>query len=130
MHILVGHEDEPEVVVAEGGAGAEMEALVPPVEHIAFGELMGRMVENLAACVCRVAIEDRHDVLQLVAEACGTAHLVEAGTREETRGVDLVEIPAVEHVVESRVGRLHLYGGEFGVPIVDHALELGVDGFK
>ena len=90
MHILVGHEDEPEVVVAEGGAGAEMEALVPPVEHIAFGELMGRMVENLAACVCRVAIEDRHDVLQLVAETGGTTHLIEAGAREEARGVDLI----------------------------------------
>ena len=57
-----------------------------------------------------------------------STHLVESGTGEETRRVDLVEVPAVEHVIEAAVRRLNLDGSEFPVPIVDHAVKLMVDG--
>ena len=123
--VLVGDEEEPEVVVGEGGAGAE--ACVPPVEDIAFGELVCGVEEDLAASVGGVGVEERHDILELVAETGGAADLVEAGTGEEAGGIDLIEVPAVDHVVEGAVGGFDLDGGEFAVPVVDDAFEFGVD---
>ena len=128
VDVLVGDVDEPEVVVAEGGACTEMEVFVPPVEDVAFGELVGCMVEYLASGVEWVAVEDGHDVLQLVAEASGTAYLVEACACEEAGGVDLVEVPTVEHEVETAVGGLDLNGGEFLFPVGNDSFEFGVDG--
>ena len=125
--VLVGDEEQPQVVVAEGGASAEMQALVPPVEDVAFGELVGGMVENLSTGILRVAVEQRHHVLQLVPEARGAANLVEARAGVEARGVDLVEVPAVQHVVQGAVGRLDLDVAELLVPVGHHAVELGID---
>ena len=120
VDILVGDIHEPEIVVAEGGAGSGHHALMPPVQHVAFGKLMGGMVQNLAAGIVGVAVEAGHDVLQLVAEAGGAAHLVESGAGKEARRVDLVEVPAVQHIVEGLVGGLHLDGVQPLVPKVAH----------
>ena len=52
----------------------------------------------------------RHDVLQLVAEAEGAARLVEAGPRPEPAAQVLVEEPAVHEQIEGVVRRAHLDG--------------------
>ena len=106
--ILVGDVDKPEVVVAEGCACAEVHTFVPPVQNIAFGKLVGSVIQDLPTGIIGIAVEDAHHVLQLVAEASCAAHLIECGTCKQTRGVDLVEIPAVEHIVETGIRRVDL----------------------
>ena len=125
--ILIGDKDKPEVVVGEGGTSTHVETLVPPMEYVAFGELVGRMVENLTTRVSRIGIKHRHNFLKLVAETCGATDLIESGAGKEARGIDLVEVPSVEHVVEGGVGGVDLEGGELVVPIVEDAGEFGVD---
>ncbi len=49
---------------------------------------------------------ERHDVLQLVAEAVGAAGLVERGPRPHAAGERLVEQPLIQHQVERAIGRL------------------------
>ena len=56
--VLMGYKEEPEVVVAEGGAGTDFEVLVPPMEDVSFGELVGCVVEDLATGVGGVAVEE------------------------------------------------------------------------
>ena len=85
------------------------------------------MFKDLTTGIVGVAVETAHDILQLVAEAGGAAHLVEAGTGKETGGIDLVEIPAVEHVVERGVGRVDLDDTQFLVPEADHLVVLLLD---
>ena len=56
----------------------------------------------------RLGVDQRHRVLQLVAEAERAAGLVEAAARPQAAGQRLVEQPAVGQHVERRVGRLDL----------------------
>ena len=55
------------------------------------------------------AMQQRHHVLELVAEAEGAARLVVAGARPQPAAQVLVEQPAVHHQVEGVVGRAHLH---------------------
>ena len=98
---------EPQIVVAESRAGAKFHAFVPPMQHIALGELVCGMVEDLSAGVGGIAVKATHHILQLVAETRGTANLIETGTGEQAGGIHLIQIPAVQHVVERTVGGVH-----------------------
>ena len=88
------------------GAHAGARRRVPPVLHVALGELARRG----AAAICARSMlgrgpGQRHRVLQLVAKAVGAAGLVEAGLRPQPAGHRLVQQPAVDQRVEQRVGR-------------------------
>ena len=65
-----------------------------------------------------LGVDQRHHVLQLVAEAEGAARLVVAAARPQAAGQRLVEQPAVGQQVERRVGRFDLHGAERVLPVV------------
>ena len=81
---------------------------MPPVLHVAFDELARGAQQVLAQRAWVRADGERHDVLELVAEAVGAARLVEGRARPHAAGERLVEQPAVQHEVHGAVGRLHL----------------------
>ena len=70
-------------------------------------------------------VQQRRDVLQLVAEAEGAARLVEAGAAPDAAAERLVEQPAVQHQVERRVGRAHLARAEHALPVRPHGVPRG-----
>ena len=81
---------------------------MPPVLDVALHELAGRGAQEVLAREVRPATRERHDVLELVAEAVGAARLVEGGARPEPARQRLVEQPAVEQDVHRAVGRRDL----------------------
>ncbi len=107
-----GHVGEPEEVVREVRAGATAARRMPPVEHVALRELVRGVQEELGARELRPRVDERGGVLELVAEAEGTARLVESGAPPEPAADVLVEEPAVHHHVERGRRRLHLHGRE------------------
>ena len=75
-------------------------------------KLARRAAQQVLAQQTRLGVDQRHRVLQLIAEAERAARLVEAAARPQAAGQRLVEQPAVGQHVERRVGRLDLHGAE------------------
>ena len=92
--------------------------------HVALGELPRRGAQQMLARQVGLRDAERHDVLQLVAEAIGAARLIEAGARPDAAGERLIEQPAVQQDVHRAVGRLHLNRAERVVP---ERVDLGED---
>ena len=93
---------------------------MPPVLDVALGELAGRGPQQLLPRQVRPCRRQRHDVLELVAEAVRAARLVERRPRPEPAGQRLVEQPAVEQDVHRPVGRPDLDRGHQVVPPRPH----------
>src|SRR5205814_66998 len=83
------------------------ERRMPPVLHVALGELVRGAAQQVLAHARRICEQHRHRILQLVAEAKGATGLVVAAAPPETAGDGLVEQPAVRQHVERRIGRAH-----------------------
>ena len=66
----------------------------------------------------RLGMDQRHGVLQLVAEAEGAARLVVAAARPQAAGQGLVEQPAVGQHIERRIGGFHLHRAQRAVPVL------------
>src|SRR6185436_3462317 len=62
------------------------------------------------------AVNKRHRVLQLVAEAEGSARLVKSGPAPDPAPKCLVDQPAIEHQIQRAVGRADLHGPEDAIP--------------
>ena len=95
---------------------------------IAFHELTARAAEQVLAQNCRFRVDQRHCVLQLVAEAESPARLVVAAPRPQAARHRLVQKPAVGQNVERRVGRFHLYGAERALPVGSHGVQRAASG--
>ena len=105
------------------GAHAVALRRVPPMLHIALGELARRGQHDLRAQHLRRRPGQRHRVLQLVAKSVRTPGLVEAGPRPQAARHRLVQQPAVHQGVEQRVGCLHRGRAEQLVPCPAHRLQ-------
>jgi hypothetical protein len=79
--ILVGDERQPQVVVGELRANAATAWRVPPVLHVALNELARCRAQDVLTGDRGRGVNERHDILQLVAEAIGPARLVEGRAR-------------------------------------------------
>ncbi len=86
------------------------------MEDIAFLELARGSIENMAAGDSRVNGKQGQDILELITEAEGAAGLIEACTAPYTAGKCLIEQPAIQDQVSSRIGGGNLYGAEQVVP--------------
>ena len=76
---------------------------MPPVLNVAFAELSARAQQKLRPKKLRFGVDERHGVLQLVAETKSAARLVVTAARPHTAGERLVDEPAVrEHIREPR----------------------------
>ena len=121
--IVAGDVGEPEVVVGELGPDPAPGRGVPPVLHVPRDELAGRREEDVGPRDLGSGVDQRHDVLELVAEAVRAARLVEGRPRPDPAGQDLIEEPAVQEQVHRGVGRAHLDGAEHPIPVRLHLVE-------
>jgi hypothetical protein len=81
---------------------------VPPLEHVAFAELLARVQHDLRPREARFEERQRQHILQLVAIAGRSAKLVGTGPAEQSRSVKLVGQPGVHQPVEVRAIGAHL----------------------
>ena len=88
--------------------------------HVAFGELPAGAEQQVLAQHARAGMDERHRVLQLVAETVGSAGLVVAAARPHAAGDGLVHQPAVGQQVQRRIGCPHLHGAECVTPVRMH----------
>ena len=89
--VAAGGIGEPEVIVGKMRAHAAARGRMPPMLHVAFAELMGGGAEEVFAEETRFGVDQRHAILQLIAEAEGAAGLIEAGARPDAATERLVE---------------------------------------
>jgi hypothetical protein len=130
VQIEPGDPGEPEQVVREPGPDPAARGRVPPVEHVALRELVGRVFQDLAPEPGRVEPDQRHGVLELVTEAKRAARLVERGPAVEPTADVLVRQPAVHHEVQRRGGRADAYAAQQPTPRRPGALQRGDHGLS
>ena len=108
---------EPRPIVGDARAHALTRMRQPPMLDVALDELSRRRAQQVLARHGRLRGDQRHAVLQLVAEAVGTARLVERRARPDAAGQRLIQQPAVQHDIHRPVGGLHLDRAEHIVPV-------------
>src|SRR5512143_4091335 len=91
---------------------------MPPVLNVSLPELTGRASKQMLAQKVRLGVNQRHGVLQLVAESEGASRLVVPAPGPETARKILVKEPPVGQDVDGRVGGFHLYGPESPLPVL------------
>ena len=123
LHIATGRERQPQVVVGTVRAHAAIERRMPPVLHVAFGELMRGAQQQVLADELRRCMDHRQRVLQLVAKTVCAAGLIETAAAPETAGDDLVQQPAVREGVYGAVGRAYLDRAENLSPVRTHRVQ-------
>src|SRR5208337_5333330 len=97
--------------------------MVPPMLNIPFLELMGRAEEEVLAREAWLRVDERHYVLQLVAETEGTPRLVVSTAGPKTARKCLVQEPAVGQNIDGRLWRFDIYRAECMVPILPDLFE-------
>ena len=88
--------------------------------HVALGKLPACGAQQVLACEGGLREDQRHRVLQLIAEAVGAARLVERAARPEAARERLVQQPAVQHEIERAVRRTDVDRAEHGAPVGAH----------
>ena len=111
------HVGQPHAVVRDAGPDAAAGWRMPPVLHVTFSELVRCRSEQLLTRKVGPRDQERHDVLQLIAEAIRTAGLVERRPGPEAAGERLVDQPAIQEDVHRSIGRPHLDRAEDLVPL-------------
>src|SRR5262245_21270332 len=95
---------------------------MPPVLYVALLELPRRRAQQVLARQLGPAVNQGHDVLELVAKAVGAARLIIRRARPEPATQRLVQQPAIDEQIERAVGRRDLDGAEYLVPLPGRAL--------
>ena len=70
-----------------------------------------------------LGVQQRHRVLQLIAETEGAPWLVVSVPRPEAARERLVRQPAVGQDIQGRVGGFHMHGAERALPVLPHRFE-------
>src|SRR6266496_5155283 len=100
---------------------------MPPMLHVAFFELVAAGEKDLFAGDGRAAIDERHHVLQLIAEAKCSSGLMEGRTRPDAARQSLIKQPAVQHCVHCRIRSLYFNRAEKIIPVCEDAFKRLVD---
>ncbi len=120
---------EPRPVVGDPRAHALPGVRQPPVLDVALDELPRRRPQQVCTRHRRPHSDERHAVLQLIAEAVGAARLVERRTGPDAAGERLIQQPAVQHDVHRPVRGLHLDRAKGIVPVTADRGQHGVEIF-
>ena len=88
--VAAGRQRQPEVIIRTVCTHAPARWGMPPMLDISFRELTGRAQEQVLAHEARLGVDERHHVLQLIAETEGAPRLVVAAPRPKTAGQSLV----------------------------------------
>ena len=91
--------------------------------HVAFAELMRRGAQEMLAGEGGLGMHQRHHILQLVAEAEGSAGLIEPGASPQAAAQGLIQQPAVGHHINGGIGGFDLHGAERPIPIFPDSFE-------
>ena len=103
---------------------------VPPVLYVSFAELPRRAQHQMFPQQPGFGMDQRHCVLQLIAETESAAALVVSAARPETARKRLVEKPAVSQHIERRIRRLHIDRSQRMFPVLPHTFERRVGGLR
>ena len=130
VHVVIGNEWQPGEIVGESRADAAPTRLVPPVLYVAVLELSSRGAQQMRAGHRRLGVDERHAVLELIAESVRTARLINGGARPHPAGERLIERPPIHQRVELDRWRADLNGAEARRPRIDGRFRLGVRVFR
>src|ERR1041385_1778672 len=90
---------------------------MPPMLYVPLDELACSSPQQMRSRDIGSAIDERGDVLQLVAEAVRTSRLIEGGPRPDATAERLIDEPSVDERVQSVVGRVDADRVEESVPL-------------
>src|ERR1019366_8229923 len=96
---------------------------MPPVLHVTLEELALGATDQLLACEPRCRMDQRHGVLQLIAETVGATGLIIPTTAPEPAGQCLIDQPAVGQYVQRWIRRLHVHRAQGAVPVFPHRFQ-------
>ena len=97
--VTAGGQRQPEVIVGAKGTHTPTRGRMPPMLNISFQELTGRAPQQVLAHQMRPGVDERHHVLQLIAETVGPARLIKPGAAPQPATQGLIQQPAVgQHV--------------------------------
>src|SRR4029079_18095653 len=85
---------------------------MPPVLHVALDELTRRAQDEMCTAEIRPRIQQRQNVLHLVAESEGASRLVRAAARPDATTERLVRQPPIHQKIERVVRGVDLYRAE------------------
>src|SRR5258705_157107 len=91
--------------------------------NVAFTELVGGGAKQMLPGQTWFGMDERHDVLKLIAETVSAAGLIEAGPAPKPATQRLIEQPAVGHDVHGWIGSFDLHRGERAIPVSRDAFE-------
>ena len=101
-HVLRRHVGQKQQIVRDARAHAGV-GLVPPVQHVARGELPRRAVQQMPPHALRLLVDEGQHVLQLVAEAVGPARLVQPRASKDAGVAGLRLQKSVCQQVDARI---------------------------
>ena len=78
----------------------------------------------------RRGVDERHRILQLIAETISAAGLVESTSRPQTAGQRLIDQPAVHQNVHRWIGSLHVHRTQRVFPVLPHCFQSAPSGAR
>src|SRR5438094_7014905 len=115
-NVAAGDVGQPEIVVGKMCAHAAVHRRVPPMLDIAFAKLMRGSAEKMLAGQGWHGVDQRHHILQLIAEAIGTAGLIKPGAPPEPAAKGLVQQPAVGYCVHGGIWCVDIDRAKSAIP--------------
>src|SRR4030042_4863871 len=91
---------------------------MPPMLDISLLELTGSTEEEVLAHETRLGVDERHYVLQLIAETEGAPRLVISAARPKAARQSLVQEPARGQEIDGLVGCFDIYCAERVIPVL------------
>ena len=107
---------QPQQIVRAPRPGAAAGRRMPPVLHVAVDELPRRRAQQVRPAQIGPRVQQRHHVLQLIAEAERAAGLIGAAAGPDAAAQRLIQQPAVHQQIERVVWRVHLHSPQRVVP--------------
>jgi hypothetical protein len=90
---------------------------------ISLMELTGSAEEEVLSHEARLGVDERHHVLQLIAETEGAPWLVVSIPGPKTARYSLVQEPAIGQEVDGLVGCFHIHCAESVIPVLPDRFE-------
>src|SRR5436309_2311142 len=123
QNIPARRQRKPEVIVGTMRTHATPRRWMPPMLDISVRKLTTRAKQHLLAQKTRLCMDEGHRVLQLIAEAKGTARLVVSTPCPKAARQGLVQEPTIGEHVERLVGCFNLYRAQRVRPMIRHRFE-------
>src|SRR3990172_5462008 len=123
QNVAGGRQWQPEEIVRTVCTYAPARRRMPPMLDITLLELMGSAEEEMLTHEDRVCVDERHHVLQLVAETEGTPRLVVSAAGPKTARYSLVQEPAIGQDIYGLVVCFHLHCAKRVIPVLPHLFE-------